>query len=138
MGSMLTGHGRLLLTVPNAVRRFPLHTSSPGQVSEGRGGEPYLRACIRRHYPSARQVTYRHTLQDAERPFPYYLYSRRQLASELAAAGFAVELLEADSILPERNLVRSPVLAPVDDFLRSLLPPWTGYGLRATCRVSRP
>ena len=134
MRSMLTGHGRLLLTVPNAVRRFPLHTSSPGQVSEGRG-EPYLRACIRRHYPSARQVTYCHTLQDAERPFPYYLYSRRQLASELAAAGLALELLEADSILPERELVRSPVLVPVDDFLCLLLPPWAGYGLRATCRV---
>jgi SAM-dependent methyltransferase len=137
MRSMLTGDGRLLLTVPNAVRRFPLHTSSPGQVSESRG-EPYLRACIRRHYPSARQVTYRHTLQDAERPFPYYLYSRRQLASELAAAGFALELLEADSILPERNLVRRPVLAPVDDVLRLLLPSWAGYGLRATCRVGRP
>ena len=64
--------------------------------------------------------------------------SRRQLASELAAAGFAPELLEADSILPERDLVRSPVLVPVDDFLRLLLPSWAGYGLRATCRVSGP
>ncbi len=137
MRSMLTGHGRLLLTVPNAVRRFPLHTSSPPQVSE-RGGEPYLRACIRRHYPSARQVTYRHTLEDAQRPFPYYLYSRRQLASELATAGFALELLEADSILPERNLVRTPKLAPIDNFLRLILPSWAGYGLRATCRVGRP
>jgi tRNA (uracil-5-)-methyltransferase TRM9 len=137
MRSMLTGHGRLLLTVPNAVRRFPLHTSSPRQVSEGRGA-PYLRAWMRRRYPSARQVTYRHTLEDAQRPFPYYLYSRRQLASELAAAGFALELLEADSILPERNLVRSPALAPVDDILRLLLPSWAGYGLRATCRVARP
>ena len=137
MRSMLTGHGRLLLTVPNAVRRFPLHTSSPGQVSEGRRG-PDRRACRRRHYPSARQVTYRHTLQDAHRPFPYYLYSRRQLASELATAGFALELLEADSILPERNLVRRPVLAPVDGLLRFLLPSWAGYGLRATCRVDRP
>jgi tRNA (uracil-5-)-methyltransferase TRM9 len=136
MRSMLTGHGRLLLTVPNAVRRFPLHTSSPRQVSEGRD-EPYLRAWRRRHYPSARQVTYRHTLEDAQRPFPYYLYSRRQLASELAAADFALELLEADSMLPERNLVRSPALAPVDDFLRLLLPSWAGYGLRATCRVGR-
>ena len=137
MRSMLTRNGRLLLTVPNAVRRFPLHTSSPGQVGEGKD-EPYRLAWRRRHYPSARQVIYRHTLDDAERPFPYYLYSRRQLASELAAAGFALELLEADSILPERNLVRSPVLAPVDDILRLLLPSWAGYGLRATCRVGRP
>jgi hypothetical protein len=80
-------------------------------------------------------VTYRHTLENAQRRFPYYLYSRRRLATELAAAGFALELLQADSVLPERNLVRRPSLAPVDDFLGSLLPSWTGYGLRATCRA---
>jgi SAM-dependent methyltransferase len=137
MRSMLTAHGRLVLTVPNAVRRFPLHTSSARQVGEDTG-EPSLRARPRRHYPSARQVTYQHTLENAKRPFPYYLYSRRQLANELGAAGFALELLEADSILPERNLVHSPLLAPVDDFLRLLLPSWVGYGLRATCRVGRP
>jgi SAM-dependent methyltransferase len=134
MRALLTGHGRLLLTVPNAVRRFPLHASLAGQVSQS-AAEPYLRTRIRRHYPAARQVTYRHTLENAQRPFPYYLYSRRQLASELAAAGFAVELLEADSILPERRLVRSPILAPVDDVLGWLLPSWAGYGLRATCRA---
>lgn len=134
MRSMLTGQGRLLLTVPNAVRRFPLHTSSAGQVSKGMS-ESSVRARARRYYPSARLVTYRHTLENAQRPFPYYLYSRRQLASELAAAGFALELLEADSVLPERNLVRSPILAPVDDILRLALPSWAGYGLRATCRV---
>jgi hypothetical protein len=134
MRSMLTAHGRLLLTVPNAVRRFPSHTSSAGQVSQSRRGS-YVRARTGRYYPAARQVTYRHTLDNAERLFPYYLYSRRQLASDLAAAGFAVEVLQADSILPERNLARSPVLAPVDDLLRLLLPSRAGYGLRATCRV---
>jgi SAM-dependent methyltransferase len=134
MRSMLTGHGRLLLTVPNAVRRFPLHASSAGKVSEGRG-KPSLLARKRRYYPSARQVTYRHVLDGSERPFPYYLFSRRQLASELSAAGFALELLEADSILPERRLVRTPALASADDVLRLLLPSWAGYGLRATCRT---
>jgi SAM-dependent methyltransferase len=137
MRSMLTSQGRLLITVPNAVRRFPLHTSSAGQVRGGRGGLS-VRAWTRRYYPSARLVTYRHTLDNAQRPFPYYLYSRRQLASELAAAGFALELLETDSILPERNLVRSPILARADDLLGLLLPSWTGYGLRATCRVGSP
>jgi SAM-dependent methyltransferase len=134
MRSMLTGQGRLLLSVPNAVRRFPLHTSSAGQGSDGRN-ESSVRARMRRYYPSARLVTYRHNLENAQRPFPYYLYSRRQLARELAAAGLALEFLEADSILPERNLVRSPILAPADDLLGLLLPSWAGYGLRASCRV---
>jgi SAM-dependent methyltransferase len=134
MRSMLTGQGLLLLTVPNATRRFPLHTSSDGRVSAA-SGETDGQARPRRYYPSARQVTYRHHLENAQQPFPYYLYSRSQLARELSAAGFELELLEADSILPERRLVRSPILAPADDILRLLLPSWAGYGLRATCRA---
>jgi tRNA (uracil-5-)-methyltransferase TRM9 len=134
MRAMLNGQARLLLTVPNAVRRFPLHKAAAGHVSAG-GSESYVHARMRRYYPSARQVTYRHNLENEERLFPYYLYSRRQLAMEVSAAGFVLELLQADSILPERRLVRIPQLAPVDDFLRLLLPSWTGYGLLATCRV---
>ncbi len=137
MRSMLTVQGRLLLTVPNAVRRFPLHTASAPHASEA-ASETAVRAYLRGYYPSARQVTYHHDIENAQRPFPYYLYSRRQLASDLATAGFALELLEADSILPERRLVRTPALAPADDVLRVLLPSWAGYGLRATCRVGPP
>ena len=134
MRSMLTAHGRLLLTVPNAVRRFPLHASPARQASHS-SSEPRLRTWTQRHYPSPRLITYHHTLDNAERSFPYYLYSRRQLARELAAAGLTLELLETDSILPERNLVRSPQLTPADHALRRLLPTWAGYGLRATCRA---
>lgn len=138
MRSMLTAQGWLLLTVPNAVRRFPLHTS-PAVHTGTAASRPSARARLRRYYPSARQVTYRHDIENAERPFPYYLYSRRQLTSDVAEAGFALELLEADSILPERRLVRTPALAPADDVLRLLLPSRAGYGLRATCRpVSVP
>ena len=88
-----------------------------------------------RYYPSARLVTYHHHLKNAERPFTYYLFSRRELTRELSAAGFAVEVLESDSILPERRLVRSSLLEPVDYFLCQLLPSWAGYGLRAISRV---
>jgi hypothetical protein len=84
----------------------------------------------------ARPVVYRHHVGGQERPFPYYLFSRGTLAAELSAAGFAVESLEPDSILPERSLVRRPGLAPADDLLCRLLPCWAGYGLRAVCRVS--
>ena len=65
----------------------------------------------------------------------YYLFSRRELAAKLSAAGFALEVLESDSILPERRLIRSPALPTVDDILRRLIPAWAGYGLRATIRA---
>jgi hypothetical protein len=93
------------------------------------------RAHARRYFPSARPVIYRHHVENEARPFPYYLFSRRELISELSAAGFALVVLESDSILPERRLVRRPRLAPVDDFLCWLLPSWAGYGLRAVCRA---
>jgi tRNA (uracil-5-)-methyltransferase TRM9 len=122
--SVLSRDGLLLLTVPHALRRFPLHASSE-----------HSRARARRYFPSARPVIYRHRVGSETRPFSYYLFSRRELSAELSAAGFALEVLESDSILPERRLVRRPALAPVDDLLCRLLPSWVGYGLRAICRT---
>jgi tRNA (uracil-5-)-methyltransferase TRM9 len=131
--SVLSREGPLLLTVPHALRRFPLHASPEGRDGEGSSGPARARA--RRYFPSARPVIYRHHVENEAMPFPYCLYSRRELVSELSAAGFALEVLESDSILPERRLVRRPALAPVDDFLCRLLPSWAGYGLRAICRA---
>ena len=132
--SVLSREGLLLLTVPHALRRFPLHASSAGSGSESSTASS-ARAQARRYFPSARPVVYRHHVENEARPFPYYLFSRRELISELSAAGFALVVLESDSILPERRLVRKPTLAPIDDFLCRLLPSWAGYGLRAICRA---
>lgn len=132
--SVLSREGLLLLTVPHALRRFPLHASSDGRGSESSSASS-VRAQTRRYFPSARPVIYRHHVENEARPFPYYLFSRGELISELSAAGFALVVLESDSILPERRLVRRPTLAPIDDFLCRLLPSWAGYGLRAICRA---
>jgi hypothetical protein len=104
----------------------------PCQQHRGPVSHPGARAPL---LPSARSVIYHHQVEHEERPFPYYLFSRRELAAELSAAGFVLEVLESDSILPERRLIRSPALATVDDILRRLLPAWAGYGLRATIRA---
>jgi SAM-dependent methyltransferase len=134
--SVLARDGVLLLTVPHALRRFPLHRSPGGGRGANRPG-PATGTPLGRYFPAARPVVYRHLVGGQERPFPYYLFSRRTLTAELSAAGFALESLEPDSILPERNLVRRPALAPADDLLCRLLPGWAGYGLRAVCRVSQ-
>jgi len=134
--SVLASDGVLLVTVPHALRRFPLHRSPGGARGDGRPGLP-AGAPLGRYFPAARPVVYRHLVGGQERPFPYYLFSRGTLTTELSAAGFTLETLEPDSILPERRLVRRPALAPADDLLCRLLPSWAGYGLRAVCRVSR-
>jgi hypothetical protein len=132
--SVLGSEGVLLLTVPHVLRRFPLHTS-PGTHSSNGNGESRFRAQASRYFPSARPVIYHHYLGNEARPFPYYLFSRRELTSEITAAGLVLETLESDSILPERMLVRRPALAPADGLLCRLLPSWAGYGLRAICRA---
>ena len=132
--SVLNREGLFLLTVPHALRRFPLHASPGDCGSESSASSAQART--RRYFPSARPVIYRHHVENEVRSFSYYLFSRRELISELFAAGFVLEVLESDSILPERRLVRRPTLASVDDFLRRLLPSWAGYGLRAICRAA--
>ena len=132
--SLLTREGLFLVTVPNAFRRFPFHASQDGRDSGNRGIRS-RRTSMRRYFPRPRMVTYRHHIENTPWPFPYYLFSRRELASELSAAGFFLEILESDSILPERRLVGNPSLEPVDNVLSRLLPSWTGYGLRAVCRA---
>jgi hypothetical protein len=132
--SLLAREGLLLVTVPNAFRRFPLHVSQVGHESGNRGGRS-LQASMRRYFPWPRLVIYRHHIENVQQPFPYYLFSRQGLARELSAAGFFLEILEPDSILPERRLVRNSALDPIDKVLCQLLPSWAGYGLRAVCRA---
>ena len=132
--SLLAPGGLLLVTVPNAFRRFPLHASQFGRDSEN-WGRRSLQASMRGYFPWPRLVIYRHHIENAQEPFPYYLFSRRGLVRELSDAGFFLEVLESDSILPERRLVRNSALVPVDNTLCRLLPSWAGYGLRAVCRA---
>jgi tRNA (uracil-5-)-methyltransferase TRM9 len=119
---LLAPGGALLVTVPNARRRFPLH---PAQ-------EPA--PLTRRYAPHARAIVYRHQLADGERAFAYHLFSPRQLVGELRAAGLRVEALEADSMLPERDLARHAGLARTDRLLIRVLPTAVAYGLRAVAR----
>lgn len=132
--SLLTREGLFLVTVPNSFRRFPLHVSQDGHDSENEKIRS-RQASMRRYFPWPRLITYRHHIENVQRPFPYYLFSRGELTRELSAAGFFVEILESDSILPERRLVRKPALEPVDKVLCQLLPSWAGYGLRAICKA---
>lgn len=134
--SLLACEGLFLVTVPNASRRFPLHASPVGH-NTGDGDIHTPQASMHRYFPRPRLVIYRHHIENVQRPFPYYLFSRQELARELSAAGFSVEILESDSILPERRLVRNPVLGPVDNVLCWVLPSWAGYGLRAICKAGQ-
>jgi tRNA (uracil-5-)-methyltransferase TRM9 len=132
--SMLAPGGRFLVTVPNSFRRFPLHASRCRD--SGNGDNRPLAASTRSYFPRPRLVIYSHRLEDVQEAFPYYLFSRQGFARELSDSNFFLDVLEADSVLPERNLVRNSSLEPVDSFLCWMLPSWAGYGLRAVCTAS--
>jgi len=121
---LLATGGTLLLTVPNARRRFPLH------VSRAPGPLPL------RYAPFARPIVYRHELDGGTQHFPYFLYTPRRLAAELRAAGLHVETLETDSVLPERDLARRPALGRIDAVLCRTVPTELAYGLRAVCQAA--
>jgi tRNA (uracil-5-)-methyltransferase TRM9 len=132
--SMLAPGGRFLVTVPNSFRRFPLHPSRSDRCSDS--DKSFLPASARIYFPRPRLVIYSHYLENVQEAFPYYLFSRQGLVRELSDSSFNLDILEADSMLPERNLVRNSSLRPVDSILCWMLPTWAGYGLRAVCTAS--
>ncbi|MFO1209650.1 MAG: methyltransferase domain-containing protein [Amaricoccus sp.] len=106
------GTGRLVLSVPNRRRRF--------------------RALQRRS--AGDEIRYVRRFAEGAVELPYKLYEPPTLAAELAAAGFDVERMAAESLLPETAVARSPLLRTLDRLAAPLLPASRGYGLLAVAR----
>jgi tRNA (uracil-5-)-methyltransferase TRM9 len=110
--SMLRAGGRLVLSVPNAARRFRL------EQRHSRGNEPG-------------DVDYvRHSASGPVRLF-YHVYHQDELAADLEAAGLHVIEIEAESVLPERIVASSAVGAGLDRLLRVRAPRSHAYGFLA-------
>ena len=111
-GLLRPGSGRLVLSVPNRARRF--------------------RALQRRL--AGDEIRYVRRFAGGAVELPYKLYDPAALMAELAAAGFAVEALRAESLLPETAVARSAVLRVLDRLATPLVPASRGYGLLAVAR----
>ncbi|MFO1141866.1 MAG: class I SAM-dependent methyltransferase [Amaricoccus sp.] len=105
--------GRLVLSVPNRHRRF---------------------RALQRQVAGRDEIRYVRRFSEGAVELPYKLYDPRALAADLAAAGFAVERLAAESLFPETAVARSPVLRTLDRLVAPLLPVAQGYGLVAVAR----
>ncbi|HEV3105681.1 MAG TPA: class I SAM-dependent methyltransferase [Trinickia sp.] len=114
--------GRLVLSVPSIYRRRPwelvkcalARRLGRAQPPLNEGGNIYFM----RH-------AYGHRLT-----FFYHLYTLEDLRADLAAAGFAIQHCEAESILPESWVTRSDFLARLDAHLSAWISPALGYGIR--------
>ncbi len=119
---------RLVLSVPSAWRRLPIaqlqarlrrlwQTDGGTDVASNPGG--------------SRDVHLTRRIAGQRRGFTYHLYRPGELRRELAAGGWRIVRLEAESLLPESMVCRWDSVGALDGRLRPWLPAAWGYGMRA-------
>ena len=119
---MVKPEGTLILSVPNAGRRFR---------HEQRAAAPLVRSGTLERG----DILYRRGRDGGEIRMFYHLYALAELQRDLSAAGFRVESIEPESLLSEKIVVGIPLLGWLDDLACRLAPAAFGYDLLA---VGRP
>lgn len=119
--SALGPSGRLVLGLPNTRRRF-------------RAVQIDCRPLVARGELEPGDIRYHRTLAEGEIPLFYHLFTEAEIRSDLAEAGFHIERLTIESVLPESTVTHSALLGRADDLLAGLLPPGLGYGFLVSAR----
>lgn len=111
---LLAPDGRLVVSVPNAVRRFRREQVAPwtgdGQREPG-------------------DILYERKVDQCRVHLFYHLYRPGELETEMRDAGFSPESTTSESILPESLIARHPVAGALDAALRAVVPTHLAYGL---------
>ena len=121
---LLSPKGSLIITVPNAYRRFyreQLKYSLIRKFNETNAGIANFR----------NDITYNREINGLKNTFYYHLYTTNSLENELNDAGLIVNKIFAESILSESYVTRSLLFYKLDKYLLSCLPNFLGYGLLA-------
>jgi len=111
---LLRPGGRLIVTVPNAGRRFLKEQA----VARRRGLEPG-------------DILYRRRANDRTINMYYHLYTLEEFQQELEQTGFHLVRLRAESVLPESGVVKSMPLHWLDRLLIPVTPLRYAYGFLA-------
>lgn len=115
--------GRLVLGLPNARRRF-------------RARQRDCRALIAQGQLEPGDIRYERPLEGGAIPLFYHLFTEGEIRGDLAEAGFTVERLTIESLLPESAVTHSRPLGVLDDAASALLPVSLGYGFLVTARAA--
>lgn len=113
--------GRLLMSVPSIWRRRPFEVMA--SFLKGRGTPPG-------------DILFTRDISGKPRTFFYHLYTVRRLREELSEAGWHVEAVDAESLLPEWLITQSPRWARLDAWVQPWVPGALGYGIRVVARPS--
>lgn len=121
--ALLRPGGRIVVTVPNAARRF-----SRQQVA--------AKSLFRAGHLEAGDVLYERTSDGIVVKMYYHLYAIDEFVQELEQQGFRIVHVGAESFLPESAVVRSKLLRKLDGVLKTLLPLRYAYGFVAVAEVA--
>lgn len=110
---LLNPDGILVVSVPNALRRFHREQAAPWHGDGVR--EPG-------------DILYERTLDDRLIELFYHLYRAGELEQELVDAGFEPRSTRSESVLPEWLISRRPAAAAIDEALRAVTPTGLAYG----------
>ena len=120
--SMLKADGNLILSVPNARRRFRAEQRSSAPLVDAGKLEP-------------RDILYKRGQDDGEIQLFYHLYTLAEVREDLAEAGFRVTNIGAESLLSERTVVSDPLTGWLDAMACSIAPASLGYDLLAVAKL---
>ena len=121
MHTMLKADGTLILSVPNAGRRFR---------SEQLSAAPLIRA----GKLEDGDILYKRRHNGHEIQMFYHLYTLAEVKRDLSEAGFRVENVGAESLLSERTVVSDPLTGWLDAMACLFAPASLGYDLLAVAR----
>ncbi|MDE0203516.1 MAG: methyltransferase domain-containing protein [Rhodospirillaceae bacterium] len=119
--TMLRADGTLILSVPNAKRRFR---------AEQRDAEPL----VREGTLEPGDVLYKRQQADGVIRLFYHLYTLDEVYADLSEAGFRVASVGAESLLSERRVVSSRPIGWLDALACQFAPTTLGYDLLAAAK----
>ena len=120
--SMLKADGTLILSVPNARRRFRAEQRTSAPLVDAGKLEPG-------------DILYKRGQDDGEIQLFYHLYTLAEVRDDLAEAGFRVTNVGAESLLSERTVVSDPLTGWLDAMACRIAPASLGYDLLAVAKL---
>ncbi|MDE0050087.1 MAG: class I SAM-dependent methyltransferase [Rhodospirillales bacterium] len=119
--AMLKPDGTLVLSVPNARRRFRAEQLAAAPLVQGGRLEPG-------------DVLYKRGQDNGEIPMFYHVYTLAEVQRDLSEAGFQVKSVGAESLLSETAVVSNRFVGWLDAMACRLAPASLGYDLLAVAK----
>lgn len=123
--SLLRPGGSLIVTVPNAARRFRKEQNAARRLIEQGRLEPG-------------DILYQRRADDVTVELFYHLYTQEGFRRQVEEGGFHLRHLGAESFLPESLVVKSSPLRRIDRIAAALLPLAHAYGFLAVAEAPVP